>query len=540
MRLPQPTPPSADGRSSRRRLNPARPRPSLLSADGTIRWTLSAAGAALLLAGPTALAFFSGGFFDRPRLIAALVAWAVALSAAFSAPRPLPASVPGRVALAGLAALVAWTALSLLWAPVAGAAVDDLQRLLLYVGYAAGAVALFGQPWVVRGLEPALAAGALVVTGYGLSERLLPDLVDLDASLTAGGRLEQPLTYWNATGVLAALGLVLCLRMAGDPRRKRGLRAATAAGAVPLAAGVYLSFSRGALAALAFALVVLLALAPAGRAQARALATTLLPGAAAALLAGALPAVRALEGDLGSRRLEGLAMLLALIVLAGLAALLTMRATRGNERDARLPLARRSAVLAIVGVLLLGGALAAAAFEAQPESRSPAFGASAARLGSVDSNRYAYWRVALGTFADHPLQGIGSGGFVVDWLQERDVLDPTREPHSLYLGTLAELGLVGLAALLAFLGGVAVAARRLWRADPTLAAGPIAALACWAVHAGLDWDWEMPAVTLVALALASALVAWSERSAPTPEEREGSTPAAGPRPLASAPDPPRA
>jgi O-Antigen ligase len=501
---------------------------------------VSAAGAALLLAAPTALAFFSGGFFDRPRLIAALVAWAVVLTAAFSAPRPLPASVPGRVALAGLAALCAWTALSLLWAPVAGATVDDLQRLLLYVGYAAGAVALFGQPWVVRGLEPALAAGALVVTGYGLSERLLPDLVDLDASVTAGGRLEQPLTYWNATGVLAALGLLLCVRMAGDPRRKPGLRAAAAAGTVPLAAGVYLSFSRGALAALAFALVVLLALAPAGRAQARALATTLLPGAAAALLAGTLPAVRALEGDLGCRRVQGLAMLLALIVLAGVAALLTMRATRGNERDARLPLARRTAVLALVGVALLGGALAAAAFEAQPESRSPAFGASAARLGSVDSNRYAYWRVALGTFADHPLQGIGSGGFVVDWLQERDVLDPTREPHSLYLGTLAELGLVGLAALLAFLGGVAVAARRLWRADPGLAVGPIAALAGWAVHAGLDWDWEMPAVTLVALALASALVAWSERSAPTPEEREGSTPAAGPRPLASAPDPPHA
>jgi hypothetical protein len=533
--LPLPAPGSRS-----RRLNPARPRPSLLSADGTIRSTLSAVGAAILLAGPTALAFFSGGFFDRPRLIAALVAWAVALAAAFSAPRPLPASVPGRVACAGLAALFAWTALSLLWSPVAGVTVDDLQRLLLYVGYAAGAVALFGQAWVVRGLEPALAAGALLVTGYGLSERLLPDLVDLDASVTAGGRLEQPLTYWNATGVLAALGLVLCLRMAGDPRRPPGLRAAAAAGAVPLAAGVYLSFSRGALAALAVALVVLLALAPAGRAQVRAFATTLLPSAAAALLAGALPGVRALEGDLGSRRLQGLGMLLALAVLAAVAALLTMRATRGYERDVRLPLARRTAVLALVGVLLLGGALVAAAFEAQPQSRSPAFGASAARLGSVDSNRYAYWRVALGTFADHPLQGIGSGGFVVDWLHERDVLDPTREPHSFYLGTLAELGLVGFVALLAFVGAVAVAARRLWRAAPGLAAGPIAGLTVWAVHAGLDWDWEMPAVTLVALALASALVAWSERPWPSQGEREGSTPADGPRPLASAPGPPRA
>ena len=33
---------------------------------------------------------------------------------------------------------------------------------------------------------------------------------------SAAGRLDQPLTYWNATGALAALGLVLCARVAGD------------------------------------------------------------------------------------------------------------------------------------------------------------------------------------------------------------------------------------------------------------------------------------------------------------------------------------
>jgi O-Antigen ligase len=497
-------------------------------------------GAAVLLAGPTALAFFSGGFFDRPRLIAALGVWAVALIAAVAAPRPLPASTPARVALAGLAALTAWTALSLLWTPVAGATVDDLQRLLLYLGYVTGAVALFAQPWVVRALEPTLAAGALVVTGYGLSERLVPDLVDLDASVTAGGRLEQPLTYWNATGALAAIGLVLCLRIAGDPRRRAGMRAAAGAAAVPLVTGVYLSFSRGALAALAVGVVALVALAPDTRAQLRALAATLLPGAAAAALAGALPAVRALEGGLGTRRAEGLAMLLAMGALAAAAALLTLRAARAGAPGGRLVLPRRAAVLAVVGVLLLGGVLAAAAFEARPESSSPAFGATGARLGSIDSNRYSYWRVALGTFADHPVQGIGSGGFVVDWLQERDVLDPTREPHSLYLGTLAELGLVGVATLLALLGGVAAAARRLWRSDPGLAAGPAAALAVWVAHAGLDWDWEMPAVTLVALALAAALVAWSERPAVSPGGAEGSARASAPEPLASAPGPPPA
>ena len=67
---------------------------------------------------------------------------------------------------------------------------------------------------------------------------------------------------------------------------------------------------------------------------------------------------------------------------------------------------------------------------------------------------------------------------------------------------------------LLFLGGVGAAAVRLYRSDPGAAAGLIAALAAWTLHAGLDWDWEMPAVTLTALLLAAALIAWSEEPAP--------------------------
>jgi hypothetical protein len=57
---------------------------------------------------------------------------------------------------------------------------------------------------------------------------------------------------------------------------------------------------------------------------------------------------------------------------------------------------------------------------------------------------------------------------------------------------------------------VAVAALRARRRDPALTAGAIAALAAWAVHAGVDWDWEMPALTLVAVLLAGMLLAAAE------------------------------
>jgi O-antigen ligase len=76
--------------------------------------------------------------------------------------------------------------------------------------------------------------------------------------------------------------------------------------------------------------------------------------------------------------------------------------------------------------------------------------------------------------------------------------------------TLAELGVVGLALLLVFVGGVALAAARAMRARPALAAGPVAALVVYIVHSPLDWDWQMPALSLVAFVLAGLVLALAE------------------------------
>jgi O-antigen ligase len=84
------------------------------------------------------------------------------------------------------------------------------------------------------------------------------------------------------------------------------------------------------------------------------------------------------------------------------------------------------------------------------------------------------------------------------------------DAHSLYVETAGELGLIGLVALGMLIAGIVISASRCMRADPALAAGALAAFVAWAVHAGLDWLWEMPAVSLVALALAALLVAQAE------------------------------
>ena len=150
-----------------------------------------ACAAAVLLVGPGVLAFFAGGYFDGPRLIATLIAWALVLLVAVAGAHPLPSSWPGRAAIAGLGLIAAWTAVSFAWAPLAGPVTDNLIRSLLYLGTLVAAIALLRPRRAARAVEPALALGALAALTYGLAGRLMPAQLDLLASWKGGGRLEQ-------------------------------------------------------------------------------------------------------------------------------------------------------------------------------------------------------------------------------------------------------------------------------------------------------------------------------------------------------------
>jgi hypothetical protein len=490
-----------------------------------MRTPLLAAGAAGLVGGSTALAFLSGGYFEEPRIIAAIVAWVLLAVVAVVAPEPLPRSGAGRLALAGLLLLTAWTAASIAWAPIGGRAQDDTQRLLLYLAFFTVAIAVLRGPGPRRWLEPALALSALVVVGYALSERLTPGLVDLAGSRSAAGRLEQPISYWNALGLLAGFGVVLCAHIAGDLERGRALRAAAAAAGVPLGLGLYLTFARGALGACLAGLVVLLALAPQGRSQLRSIVAIVGAAVLAAVVANRYPLVKALEPDERVSTADGIEVLACLLLLSLAAAAIVLRRPRRRLPAPSLPVSRPAAVLGVALALLLSGGLAVAALEGKPEGTSPLRGADPSRLKSVDTNRYHYWREAGSTFAEHPIRGIGSGGFLSEWLRIRDRVDQSGDAHSLYLETAAELGIAGVAFLLMFLGGIVAAVVRLYRMDRGAAAGISGALVAWAFHAGLDWDWEMPAVTLPALLLAAAAIAWGEERAVEASPERGRAPA---------------
>ena len=454
-----------------------------------------------LLALPVVLAFFSGGYFDVPRLVAGLVACAALPAVAVLAPHPLPATPAGRCVPAALALLALWTALSMTWAPLPGRALDDVERGALYLVVLLVAAAVL-RGAAVRVVEPGLLAGIALVCCYALSERLLPGVVDLASSRSAAGRLEQPMTYWNAMGLLAALGLVLAVRGAGDPTRPEWGRTLAAAAAPVTGAVLMLTFSRGAIVA-AFAGLVVVALLTST--QRGALAARYCVGAAlaAAVAVALLPAVRTLEGD--GRDAQGAAALLVLLVVGLLVAYAVRRSGRAAapERPERVRRVRRATV---AGVVLAFVALILVAAAAEKGVGTPETGATASRLASAQSNRYAYWRVALDTFAEHPLRGIGAGGFRQAWLEKRDIRETVSDAHSLYLETAAELGLVGLALLALLITGIVACGRSMLRRDREAAVGPVAALATFGLHAGLDWDWEVPALTIVALLLAAVLV----------------------------------
>lgn len=464
--------------------------------------------AAVLLAGPTVLAFYTGGYYDEGRAWAGVAAWALVAAGAAVSRRALPRGRPAQIALAALAALAAWTLASMAWAPIRGYAYHAGQLAFLYLGGLMAAAVLLRQRAALRALEPALMVGTAIVIGYGLSERLLPGLLSFHRSPIAYGRLEQPLTYWNGMGELAAIGLALAVRLAGDGSRARWLRALSAAAAAVLGLGLYVTFSRGALFAGLCGLVALITLVR-RRELVRSLVLCVVAAGICVAVAAPMGGVTGLRGTLSTRETQGLIMLIVLVVVAAACAVIQLRlAAREQPGDLWLP---RWGSAAATALICVGFALALV-LGAKETSKAPV-GSNASRLTTLQSDRYAYWDVALRAFAHDPIHGVGAENWWLYWLRDRPTDSAALDAHSLELQTLAELGLVGAALLLAWFGATAVAGRRAHRAAPQLAAGPLAGVVVWLVHSPLDWDWQLPAVTLVAILLAGGLLALAEDAA---------------------------
>ena len=441
--------------------------------------------------------------------MAGLIAWAI-VAVLLLSPLPLPASRTVWICIGALAALTIWTAVSIAWSPLKDQALRDTERASLYLALLLGGVLILRDRRLLRIVEPLLALGATVVGCYALSTRLLPELVETASAPAAGARLWQPITYWNALGLLMVFGVLLLVRVAADRTWHIGVRVAASAAGPLLLLAFYLTLSRGATAALAVGAVALVLAARGRRAVLDVAVVVGLTGGTLIAATSRFDAVDSLAGDAGDLKRQGLVVLgLALLAAtaAGLGAIGLDRLRRTGITWTGWLAGRRA--VAVAGAVLVVAVAAVIVFVPAQDSGSERVGAGnlgPSRLRTLESDRYAYWRVAVDELTDQPLRGLGSGAFAAVWRRERDRDVRAEDVHSLYLETALELGLVGLALLFAFMGAAGVVAVRHAGTYPGLAA----VAAAWTVHAAWDWDWQMPAVTGVFVIAIAALAAAEE------------------------------
>ncbi len=478
---------------------------------------LVAAGLAVLLCvGVVAIAFAAGGYFAGTTGVAEAIAAAALAAWIVVAPSPTSGwSVALGIAVAALGAFALWTLLSSNWSHAPSRAAIEANRALLYTLVVALAGLVGSVPALRRATQAGLVAALALVAVSGLITRLLPDVW----SATTGMELERlsyPIGYWNAEGAIAALAALGCVHLAADGTRHRAVRSAAAA-VVPLAAAtLVLTFSRGSIAVGIVGVVLVLVLART-------------PGTAAALAATVPTAAIAVATVLSSDPIVAAAPApgrMPAIVVAGCAvAAAIVQALLHGWRLPRLAAPPRvlRAVAAVLAIAALTGLVASGAAGAVIEragnlthsSHVVENGDERSRLTQFsDNGRIDGWRVSLNAFADAPLLGTGAGTFALTWSRDRPGIQDLNDGHSLLFEPLGELGIVGAALLVLGIGALGWgAARGLRTAQRPAAALGVAVLVAWLLHASIDWDWEMPALTLPALAIA-ALAAGGRDAAP--------------------------
>ena len=463
-------------------------------------------------------AFNAGGYFpDTPGVVAAVLLVALALRVAI-VPRPFAGwSRAATVAAGALALLGAWTVVSMAWSHAPARAVLEADRVLAYL---LTLVVFAASPWRpdrLRRIARGLALACVVVCGAALASRLLPTLWPTAPNIQES-RLSYPLTYWNALALLAAIGMTLCAHLVCDAGEPRAVRALGAAAFPLLAATALFTFSRGGLALALLAPVgyALLVRPPEPWRAALAVIPPTLIALVVAYGAGGLAAAGAAsESTAGEGARVAAVLAAASLLAAGLTLWLPWTVDRRvRALVAAVPARARPALAAIAAVLALAAVADVAVRQLEGFARRPSAAAATDlrnRLTDPSSNgRTEYWRVAWRTFAAAPLDGAGAGTYQLAWWRRRRTPAKVAHAHSLYLETLAELGAVGLALIAcALVPPVVALARR--RAGPgaSAAGALLAAALAWALHAALDWDWQMPAVTIWLWAAGGAALARS-------------------------------
>jgi hypothetical protein len=464
------------------------------------------------------LAGAQGGYFPSAWGWATLpLFWAAAI--ALAARRRIRLSSAERIFLATLAAFTGWIALSTVWSAAPSESVLETERTLVYVAGVAAAL-LVSRSRCTRHVLAGVLVAISFIAAFSLATRLLPDRVGV-YDRTAVYRLAQPIGYWNGLALFTAVGALLALAFAARARTIVA-RSACAAALVLLLPTFYFTFGRAAWIALAAGLVAAVAVDP-RRLQLLAALMVVGPApAVAVLLCSREPGLTHAGTSLARAAHDGHRVALALLLLA----VVNAAASAGFAvAEQRVSVGSRGrAVFAAVIALTVVGSIGAAfvryggpvelaqkgyrSFKAPP----PHVSNLSRRLLSFSGNgRADLWRLAWDDARTRPVLGTGAGTYERYFLAHQPAnIGRVRDAHGLYIETLAEAGPIGLALLVAFLAVplVAVGAAR----RHPLVPGAVGAYVAYLVHTGVDWDWELPAVTLVGLLCGASILIAGRRS----------------------------
>jgi tetratricopeptide (TPR) repeat protein len=466
------------------------------------------------------LAAAQGGYFSTawgwasvPLLWAAAIALIVRTQARLSRAEG--------VFLGALSAFTAWLASSVAWSAAPAESVLETERALVYA--AAGlAVLLVSRARFSRHVLGAVLAAISVVAGISLATRLVPDRVGIyDGSGIY--RLAQPIGYWNGLALFATIGALLALGFAARARTV-GARAVCAALLVFLLPTLYFTFGRAAWIALAAGLIASIGIDP-RRIQLLATLLAVAPApAVAVLIASHKPGLTHAGSPLALAAHDGHRLVLVLAVLAAVNAAASAAVALAERRVQIHPIVRRIFALAVAVVAFGTAAVVLERYGGPVHIVKAAYASFKAPPPHVESNlnrrllsfsgngRADLWRLAWDEARHHPLLGAGAGTYERYFLahQPRDV-GRVRDAHNLYVETLAEVGPVGLALLIVVLLTPLVTLRRVRR--HAVVPGAVGAYVAYLVHTGVDWDWELPAVTLAGLLCGAAILLAARRSA---------------------------
>ena len=437
----------------------------------------------------------------------------------------LPRRRLGPAALAALGLLIAfalWIGLSLIWTESVEKTFTDFARALSYVAIFALALASRDSRETQR-LIGAVAGAIVVVATVALLSRLHPDWFPTAQQtgkiLESEDRLSFPLNYWNALAALTAIGVPLLLQLASGARWIF-TRAAAAAALPAMILVLYLTLSRGGIAAAAIATLVFLAVATNRLPKLVPLAIAAAAGAFLVALAHDRTALHEGLANATAREQGDELMPIVIVACLGVGLLQAAFSALGHRRSrpawSRPSKQGATAATAIGIVVLLVAALAVGA----PGRVSDAWGEfkegggpgeGSERLSSAaGESRYQFWSSTLDENATAPLIGTGSGTFQFWWAREGDAAETVRDAHSLYMQTLGELGIVGLLLLLSFLAWVFVSGLRAALLsdgeERSRLAAALAGFTVFLLTAAVDWMWQVPVVPVAALMLACGLL----------------------------------